>query len=264
MLCRLDPKIDLGGLEMKTRLTGLAGVVCLAPLLFSCSSTSTSVGELNYAIMNDDLRAVNAGIENGADVNGTNNKFNSTPMHTAAGEGNITILRTLVEAGGEISTPDCAGRTPLMYAAKSGSVAVSRYLVEKGANVNRLAKDSSVTCEVLHPDSSALTVAAAFNKPEVVRFLIDNGAKAGGKRALAQALANPSGEPVVAILKTAGFSADEETARMVAEISQSRNSSQGQDTRTASAQKKSGDDGVGELAADAVAVGVIWSLLGGF
>lgn len=250
---------------MKKRFFSGIVLVCALPLMAACSST-TSVGELNYAIMNDDLTAVKAGIANGADVNGTNNKYKATPMHTAAGEGNITILRELVAAGGEISTPDCAGRTPLMYAAKSGSVAIARYLVENGADVNRRIADANVTCKEVHPDSSALTVAAAFNKPEVVRYLLDNGARAGGQRALAHGLANPSGEPVVTSLKAAGFKADEQTARMVAEISQAASQQTAQQTQTAASQQSTGEDGygVGDAAADAVVTGVLWSVLGGF
>ncbi len=149
-------------------------------MLFSCSSTSTSVGELNYAIMNDDLTAVRAGIGNGANVNGTNNELKATPLHTAASRGNLAMVRELVESGAEVEIADCGGRTALMYASKSGSVAASRYLVEMGARVNRKAGDSNITCKDARPESTPLSVAAQYNHSDLVRFLLDKGAKAGG------------------------------------------------------------------------------------
>jgi len=115
---------------MRKPVTQVLCALLLAAGASACSST-TSVGELNYAIMNDDLSAVRMGIENGADINGTNERnYGATPVHTAAMEGNVTIMRELLAAGGEVSKPDCAGQTPLMYAAVKGSLAVSRLLVE--------------------------------------------------------------------------------------------------------------------------------------
>ena len=73
-----------------------------------------------------------------------------------------------------------------------------------------------MTCGKHSPDGSALSVASASDEVEVVRFLPDGGATAGGKRALAIALAGPAREPVLKVLKSAGYTADEETARTIA------------------------------------------------
>ena len=89
------------------------------------------MGELNDAIMNDDLKAVRSAIENGTNVNGRNGERQSTPLHTAAGRGNVAVVKALVEAGAEVYVVDCPGMTPLMYSAWKGSVAVSRYLVDQ-------------------------------------------------------------------------------------------------------------------------------------
>lgn len=247
-----------------------AAVCVLFSFLGACSST-TSVGELNYAIMNEDMTAVRAGIDNGANVNGRNGSRETTPLHTAAIQGNVAMVRTLVEAGAEVEIADCGGKTALIYAAETGSVAVARYLVEHGANVNRRAGEVNITCEHGHPEDTALTVAAQNNRADFVRFLLKNDAKAGGKRAYAYALADPAREPVARQLKAAGYRADEETARLVAELSASGGSPAAsqpaqQAATRAAANESDDDDGydMGDAALDAAAVGGVLSILGAF
>ncbi|MEO4043553.1 ankyrin repeat domain-containing protein [Hoeflea sp. CAU 1731] len=242
--------------------------LCAAIGLLSGCNTTTSTGELNYAIMNENLVAVRAGIENGANVNGTNNKLDSRPIHTAAGKGNIAILRELVAAGAEVDVPDCAGRTPLMYAVKANSLAVSRYLVEKGAEVNRTAKDSNRTCNVGSPEDTPLVIASATNNTETVRFLMNKGATAGGQRAFAFSLLDESREPVAKQFRAAGYKVDEQTVRMVADISadlKSGGASQQAANQTQTAQSKQPDDdsyGLADAALDAAATGAVLALIG--
>lgn len=242
-----------------------AAAMAAFSFLSACSST-TSVGELNYAIMNDDLKAVNAGIENGANVNGTNNEMKATPLHTAAMRGNVSMVKALVDAGAEVGIADCRGRTALMYASGAGSVAVSRFLMEQGANVNRSAADGNITCNKGHAGDTALSLAAENNHPDQVRFLLDQGARAGGKRAYAWALAHPERAAVAKQLKAAGYKADEETARLVAELSFSGRKQAAENTQTAQAQNgQDGDDyDAVDAAVDAAAVGTVLSILGAF
>jgi len=83
---------------------------------------------------------------------------------------------------------------------------------------------------------------------------------------LAFGIANPSGEPIVKILKSVGYKADEVTARLVAEISANGGVEKSQ-VQTASGNKAatSGDSyDVLDAATDTVAVGVLMNLLGGF
>jgi len=98
-----------------------------------------------------------------------------------------------------------------------------------------------------------------------VRFLLAEGAKAGGKRALAFSLMDESREPVAKQLRAAGFKADEETVRMVAEFSNAEKQ-QGQQTQTAQAstsnQSQQAGSDIAEAAADVAITGVLWSVLG--
>lgn len=184
-------------------------------VLTACGAGST-VGDLNFAIMNDDLPALNAGIAQGGNVNGTNSRMKETPLHTAALGGNVTMARTLVDAGAEIEASDCHGQTPLTYAASRGHVAMSRYLIGAGSNVNRRAQDGTITCNNAVPESTPLSIAAKHNRPEVVALLLENGATAGGDRALAWSMSAPGREQVEQQLKTAGYEANDDTVRLVA------------------------------------------------
>jgi len=59
-----------------------------------------------------------------------------TPLHLAAGMGQVDVARMLVERGADMSAQDEHGRTPLHLAASRGRVDVARMLVERGADVS--------------------------------------------------------------------------------------------------------------------------------
>ena len=69
-----------------------------------------------------------------ADEIGTDNE--NVSLHTAAEEGNIDIVRLLIERGAEVDSRDDAGHTPLHEASRSGHVEVARALIDYGADIN--------------------------------------------------------------------------------------------------------------------------------
>jgi len=54
-------------------------------------------------------------------------------MHTSSKAGYLTVLKILLEAGGNINIQDNKGKTPLHYAKKFKRNKVAEYLVENGA-----------------------------------------------------------------------------------------------------------------------------------
>jgi hypothetical protein len=57
------------------------------------------------------------------------------PLHVAAMAGNLTLLKKLVEAGGDVNERDESQMTPIIYAAREGLLRISKYLVEQGADL---------------------------------------------------------------------------------------------------------------------------------
>ena len=80
----------------------------------------------------------------------------------------MEVFRALVEAGGDVNTPDSDGYTALHDASERGFTEGVRYLVETGADVNK----STTNGEGHTP----LILASYLGKEEVVRALLEAGA----------------------------------------------------------------------------------------
>jgi len=83
-------------------------------------------------------------IQHGADVNARGGirvssgpgKWKHTPLHLAAREGNLEIVKLLIEHGAKIEAKDFNNATPLFMAVTHKRKEVVKYLLEKGANIN--------------------------------------------------------------------------------------------------------------------------------
>lgn len=106
-------------------------------------------------------------IEMGAEVNATT-PSEETPLHLAARQGDIDVVRFLVAAGANISIVAKRNYTPLVIACQYGRLEVVKFLVDGcSADVNE--KNGSRT-----PLMAAIAVTNA--SPEVVDFLLSRGA----------------------------------------------------------------------------------------
>lgn len=93
---------------------------------------------------------------------------NETPLHIAAREGHLEVIKVVLKAGAPIDIGDNEESTPLDVAAIFGHMEVAEYLVKKGAAID-------------HADVNGLTPLhfAAYNEqPEIAAFLIERGADA--------------------------------------------------------------------------------------
>lgn len=63
-------------------------------------------------------------------------RFDNTPLHIAALEGNMDLVISLVNSGAKINAVNKAGKSPLHMAAGKGHTEVVKYLIDHGAKTN--------------------------------------------------------------------------------------------------------------------------------
>ncbi len=91
------------------------------------------------------------------------------PIHLAAGKGHIKAVEFLLKNGAHIDAKDRDNETPLHDAAYNNQAEMIGYLVKHGANIN-----AKSNCYHLTP----LEEAVKFERAIAVRALLENGAKA--------------------------------------------------------------------------------------
>ena len=150
--------------------------LCLAFFLIGADAESTLLAssvwaegpsEIVEAARNGELEVVRALIESGGDVNAAQGD-GMTALHWAAEHGDAGMAMVLVEAGANLEAGTRIGSyTPLHVASKRGNGAVGRLLIEAGASVNVATTNSGAT---------PLHLAAAAGGEELVAALIEYGA----------------------------------------------------------------------------------------
>ena len=88
--------------------------------------------ELRFAIMDNDITAVNTAINKGADPNASLPSLHCATFFTTSNE----ILDSLIKAGADVKTKDSLGETALHAAAAKGNYRTAEYLIKHGADVN--------------------------------------------------------------------------------------------------------------------------------
>ena len=122
------------------------------------------------AAANGNIAVVRHLVEQGADVNVRNN-YGATPLHNAFRYFDIVLF--LVSQGADVNAKSQSGLNPLAGAIGAGNIESVKFLVSQGAEVNlkRMVKD------VLEGGDTLLHTAARFNKnDEIVKFLVSQGA----------------------------------------------------------------------------------------
>jgi len=93
-----------------------------------------------------------------------------TPLHQAVLGNSVGLVGLLLEAGANIEAQDGHGYTPLHFAVEEHAPEIARILVGRGADVNARDEDGN---SVLWR-----AVASARGRDDIVRFLLENGARA--------------------------------------------------------------------------------------
>ena len=95
---------------------------------------------LSEAVRLNDIPRIKALLEDGADVNATD-ELGECPLHIAAVRGYLQAATMLVAKGADVNAGDVRGLTPLHAAAWSGSNEIVALLIDRGADINARDED---------------------------------------------------------------------------------------------------------------------------
>jgi ankyrin repeat protein len=115
---------------------------------------------------------VSALLHAGADANLASEGFDHTALQVAAGLGELSVVKILINAGAKVDHQDARGRTALSEAAMAGHLDVADILLTSGANPKLETVDGN----------TALSYAAAEAPAELIRLLIRHGAPVNGSK----------------------------------------------------------------------------------
>ena len=93
--------------------------------------------------MKGDVATVQRLISEGANINDVKDSFwfSVSPLHYAAGNGQIEVAKALIAAGANVNLAGKKGWTPLFIAAFRGDTEIVKTLIAAGADVNRADND---------------------------------------------------------------------------------------------------------------------------
>jgi outer membrane protein assembly factor BamB len=114
----------------------MRGVLLVLVLLTTTQAQTTNRpvdAALLDAAQQDDLAGVQRALQQGANVN-ARTRYNATALTLGAMNGNLEIVRALIERGADLSVRDTFYNfTPIAAATMNGRIDVIRYLVERGS-----------------------------------------------------------------------------------------------------------------------------------
>lgn len=89
------------------------------------------------AIKDGNTQSVKQSISKKLKVNSSDNssRYETTPLLYAISNGNLEIIKLLVDSGADVNKADITGLTPLMMASSTGKIDVVSYLIKKGTKV---------------------------------------------------------------------------------------------------------------------------------
>lgn len=96
------------------------------------------------------------------------NLSGENPLHEACSQGQIELIKLLIEAKADVNSRDkYNGYTPLIHASFGGDLEIVKLLIKTGADVNVAASTT---------DDTALAIASFHGHTKVVKLLLESGA----------------------------------------------------------------------------------------
>lgn len=130
-------------------------------------SYSDNLTDLVRAARKNSLEDVQICLKNGADVRQQEQYSLSTALHYAAENNNLPMVSYLFEHGAKINKQNSQGQTALML---TTDLEIVKYLIKRRAKIN-------ITDYNEHQEQTALFYAIKNNKPLIITYLLEHGAK---------------------------------------------------------------------------------------
>jgi len=151
----------------KTKFIALCtAVLSLSAFLVGCASIPKTDEDLWFrSAAEGNIKIVRRLINEGVDVDRRDDK-QTTALMRASYPGHEKIVEILIDNGADVNARDDMGRTALMYASEAGRTEVAQLLIENGANVNN--KDNKGV--------TALILSQQWERREISNLLLERGA----------------------------------------------------------------------------------------
>ncbi|ENH68893.1 Ankyrin-1 [Fusarium oxysporum f. sp. cubense race 1] len=142
------------------------GHLAIAAFLLD-QGAQVGVDDFARFVGNGNIEVVKMLLEKGADAAAAN-EYGRTPLHEASENSHLEIAKMLLEKGEDAGTANKYGWTPLHEASKNGHLEIAKMLLEKGADAGAAAKDGR----------TPLHEASQNGHLEIVKMLLEKGADA--------------------------------------------------------------------------------------
>ena len=123
-----------------------------------------------WAARNGNMDMVKLLVDAGVDVDWKDNN-DQTPLWWAACNNDVDMVQLLLDAGADIESKNTDHQTPLWWAARTGCLSVVKRLLDAGADVN--SKDKN--------DQTPLSWAVSKQNRDMIKLLRERGAKKGSR-----------------------------------------------------------------------------------
>ncbi|MCU7933928.1 MAG: ankyrin repeat domain-containing protein [Candidatus Thiodiazotropha sp. (ex Dulcina madagascariensis)] len=138
---------------------------------------------LHISILNKDKEMIQKLAAAGSDINKANIEKGgrrSSPLASALASAQPDIAKLIIELGGNPNLPNENGLTPLHIASVIGYIDIVKLLVEKGVDINAVYTEKHFgIVDHSTPIDKVYETEPNKNTPEIVDYLISNGALAG-------------------------------------------------------------------------------------
>jgi ankyrin repeat protein len=130
--------------------------------------SATEINQFLQAVVDGDVAEVKQFLStrSNPELVGAKGHKGRTPLHEAAGRGNVEIMKMLLAKGAVIDSRNDTSSTPLHMAAASGQKAAAELLIAKGADIDAV---DNVGATPLH-------YAATLGRADVAELLLAKGA----------------------------------------------------------------------------------------